>query len=452
MDKNIKIQLLKNFPLFKDFNDFMLSNIAEVASVVSFKNQEVIYKEGERADSFFLVVKGKVTLYKKTSSNSDVAVYTLEAGSMFGEMSYFNQAGLRTFTAKAHPDTVLFKIPHALLALLQQNNKITNNLMNAITAKQQQYFTQTASILERAQKSSSNLQTREQKNTTAPESSDSKIKRNTQAAVQKDNQTAIRDKINKIISSTADKDKAISHHNKTEQDHKNMLYDQKYTCPVCKNKFFTPKVLSKHVRIEKTDSDFCNHYKGINPLFYEITVCPNCAYSFTGFKPEKLGNKSLKLLKPVLEQLPKKNFCCIRNIDMAIETFIYALTCQEALQAKKSKTALLNLKLAWLHRYKNDTQTEKKYLEAALGDYLTAFSEEKLDIKGELKVMYIIGEFYKRLDQPDMAILWFNKLATHPEGKKLPFIINKAREQWQELRARLKENNNSANSNTSTNK
>ena len=53
MDKNIKIQLLKNFPLFKDFNDFMLSNIAEVASVVSFKNQEVIYKEGERADSFF---------------------------------------------------------------------------------------------------------------------------------------------------------------------------------------------------------------------------------------------------------------------------------------------------------------------------------------------------------------------------------------------------------------
>ncbi len=91
-------------------------------------------------------------------------------------------------------------------------------------------------------------------------------------------------------------------------------------------------------------------------------------------------------------------------------------------------------------------------MEAALGAYLTAFSEGKLDIEGELKVMYIIGELYKKLDQPDMTILWFNKLITHPEGKKLPFIINKAREQWQELRARLKENNNSANSNSSTNK
>ena len=433
MDITAQLQLLKNFPLFKGFSDFDLKSLVKVVTLLPYHEETVLYHQGDYGDSFFIIVKGNVTISKKTNSGKNVPVHTFEFNHIFGEMAYFNQTGRRSFTAKAHPQTVLFKIPHIFLTLLQQSNKLTNNLMQIMSSNQQQYFSKTA---DKVSPTVTNLNNNKTKKT----------------ADQVTNVNNVPSKaiFSKTMSATLNANKGFSLSESEELSHKNMLYNHKFVCPACHKKFTSPKVLSKYVTVDKTDSDFCNYYTGINPLFYEISVCPKCSYGFTGTKVDKLDSKSLAALKPVLATLPKKDYCLVRDLQLAIETFLTALMCQTAFKNKKSLIAWLNLRLAWLYRYQNNTKTEQRYLQVTLENYLAAFSEEKLATKNELQLIYMIGELYHRLGEAHLAVKWFSQLVTHPENKKFPVMVKKGREQWQTIRVQMKKDNIKSTSNTKT--
>ena len=59
------------------------------------------------------------------------------------------------------------------------------------------------------------------------------------------------------------------------------LYDISVKCTYCENSFKTMKVRPSFKKASKTDTDFCVHYKDINPDFYVVRVCPFCGYAHT---------------------------------------------------------------------------------------------------------------------------------------------------------------------------
>lgn len=50
------------------------------------------------------------------------------------------------------------------------------------------------------------------------------------------------------------------------------------TCPICGESTRIIKLKSRIIA-EKTDEDFCVHYKGINPYFYHIWFCEHCGFA-----------------------------------------------------------------------------------------------------------------------------------------------------------------------------
>lgn len=80
---------LPRFPLFSDLSQDEFIEVVNRLKSRKYPAQSVIFKEGDRGDSIFLVANGKVNIYKKDASGKQILVRTIDEGDFFGEFSYF---------------------------------------------------------------------------------------------------------------------------------------------------------------------------------------------------------------------------------------------------------------------------------------------------------------------------------------------------------------------------
>lgn len=210
------------------------------------------------------------------------------------------------------------------------------------------------------------------------------------------------------------------------------LYSKKVTCPICGKQFSSMKAKVNSCKVEKKDEDFCTHYVGLNPMYYDIFVCPFCAYSASENSFGELSEAEAKLLKDAFTgRVVGRSFCTERSLNDAIAACKLAIHTAELRNAKASTLGGLCLKLAWLYRFAGDKQ-EEVFLNYALKNYLEAFDKEELPLGNlnEISVLYLLGELSRRLGKFNDAVVWFGKAVASPERGENPRIERMAREQW----------------------
>ncbi len=82
--------MLNIIPLFRSLTENQLASIGAHAAWRLFEKGEVIVRQGELADSFFVIASGKVKVYM-TEGDREVILKTLSAGEYFGELPMFDQ-------------------------------------------------------------------------------------------------------------------------------------------------------------------------------------------------------------------------------------------------------------------------------------------------------------------------------------------------------------------------
>ena len=210
------------------------------------------------------------------------------------------------------------------------------------------------------------------------------------------------------------------------------LYSKKMTCPICKKQFSSMKAKVNSCKVEKKDEDFCLHYVDINPMYYDVFVCPFCAYSATENSFNDIKEAEIEILKNAFSgRLVGRSFCVERTLNDAIATVKLAIHTAELRNAKASMLAGLCLKLAWLDRFAGDKH-EETFMKYALKNYLDAFDKEELPIGNlnEISMLYLLGELSRRVGKLKDAIVWFGKAVASPERGENPRIEKLAREQW----------------------
>jgi CRP/FNR family cyclic AMP-dependent transcriptional regulator len=77
-------ELIAGAPVFAGLEADDLALIARCAGNVAFHEGELLFREGEQADTFFLVRRGRVALELHTPDRGGLVIETIEAGEVVG--------------------------------------------------------------------------------------------------------------------------------------------------------------------------------------------------------------------------------------------------------------------------------------------------------------------------------------------------------------------------------
>ena len=101
-------KILKEIPLFAELKKSELKEIEKIFHKRKFKPNEVIFYEGEPGNGMYIVVEGKVGIYKNISKDQEVKLAELNIGDFFGELSLLETDDYRSASAICLEQTILY--------------------------------------------------------------------------------------------------------------------------------------------------------------------------------------------------------------------------------------------------------------------------------------------------------------------------------------------------------
>ncbi|QMV40929.1 DUF2225 domain-containing protein [Cohnella cholangitidis] len=211
------------------------------------------------------------------------------------------------------------------------------------------------------------------------------------------------------------------------------LFQIKVKCICCDESFQTSRVRPSLKKAVKTDTDFCSYFKTVNPDFYVVRVCPFCGFATTEHFAERINDKQRSAYYEKLgSQWKYKDYGMERTASVAMECYKLSLITAQAIGEKDRVIAALLHHIAWLYRYEGKKEQEDRFIQFALDAYVRVYESER-DSISNARLMYLIGELNKRLDNFKEAVRWFGRVI---QDKKIvdAAMIRASREQWQHIR------------------
>ncbi|MFT3890532.1 MAG: DUF1003 domain-containing protein [Anaerolineales bacterium] len=78
---------LREIPLFSEMDEEEVAGIREIMDVMRFKAGQVIIREGETGDLFYVITEGRAEVIIRDAAGSDVILHEAGPGDFFGELS-----------------------------------------------------------------------------------------------------------------------------------------------------------------------------------------------------------------------------------------------------------------------------------------------------------------------------------------------------------------------------
>lgn len=101
---------LRKVSLFADLDDGQLDRLAALAHEEHHPAYQLIFREGDAVDSFYLVRHGMVTVFRDEVGRPQQVVARLEEGGFFGEMGLLNDKARRYASARTAAPTTLLRV------------------------------------------------------------------------------------------------------------------------------------------------------------------------------------------------------------------------------------------------------------------------------------------------------------------------------------------------------
>ena len=224
-----------------------------------------------------------------------------------------------------------------------------------------------------------------------------------------------------------------------EHNELDYVFGKSHSCPVCYNDFKAPTVRQSKLRSKGADTDLRPRFAGVDPLKYDVIVCPKCGYAALGRFFDFITPPQAKLVKEGIS----RNFRTIYNpkevytYDEAFTNYQLALGNAVVKKGKASEKAYLCLKMAWLLRgkmeawdsgyepYQGDSysedveelrQDELELLNNAVEGFMNARQTETFPMCGmdESTLDYIIAVSAMKIEKYDIVSQMLNSLLAKP--------------------------------------
>jgi CRP-like cAMP-binding protein len=126
---------IRRVPLFRDFGDDEIEAVAATVSDRRYGKHQFIVREGDPGDTFFILVKGSVSVCRIAPDGRETILSILKEGDFFGEMSMFDSS-LRSASIKTLTEVEVGAIRQAdFVILLDRNPRIGRSLVIALSER-----------------------------------------------------------------------------------------------------------------------------------------------------------------------------------------------------------------------------------------------------------------------------------------------------------------------------
>jgi CRP/FNR family cyclic AMP-dependent transcriptional regulator len=127
--------LLRNIPLFATLGDSELAQITAEASMRQFPKNKVIMSEGEKSDSLYTIVAGKVKVLISDDEGKEIILSMLGPGEFFGEMALFDNEPRSATVITMEPSTFNVISQGDFMRCVAGNPQIAKALLQALARR-----------------------------------------------------------------------------------------------------------------------------------------------------------------------------------------------------------------------------------------------------------------------------------------------------------------------------
>jgi CRP/FNR family transcriptional regulator len=130
---SVLTEVLRNSPLFANLPPEDLRRVAEIASPRHYEKKEPVFREGERADGFYVVGKGRVKIFKLSENGKEQVLHLIGPGQSFAEATIFEGGTFPAHAEALEGCDVVFLPKRPFTDLLERNPRIALRMMASLS-------------------------------------------------------------------------------------------------------------------------------------------------------------------------------------------------------------------------------------------------------------------------------------------------------------------------------
>ncbi|OGP79168.1 MAG: hypothetical protein A2V86_10680 [Deltaproteobacteria bacterium RBG_16_49_23] len=140
----MSIDLLKRCPLFAGLKDEDLKKVRAIASLRQVGKKEVLFAEGEEAKGFYVILSGKVKLFKISPEGKEQILHVVSAPDAFAEAALFVEGNYPAFAEPLMDSHLLFIPKRGFIQLIEKHPQLSINMIVSLS----HYLRRFASLIE----------------------------------------------------------------------------------------------------------------------------------------------------------------------------------------------------------------------------------------------------------------------------------------------------------------
>ncbi len=130
----ISLEDLKKIYLLQNLSGEMLERVLPMAQLHPFKEREVIFEEGEKADNFYMLHRGKLLLEVEISETMIISLGSIKSGYSFGWSALLSGSTYTSYAVCTEPCEVITVPGKEFMGLLKEDHTMGFRVME-FTAK-----------------------------------------------------------------------------------------------------------------------------------------------------------------------------------------------------------------------------------------------------------------------------------------------------------------------------
>ncbi len=126
-------EFLRKTPIFANLPPEDIVRIAGITILRRYARREAVFREGDRADGFFVVVSGSVKVFKLSEDGKEQVLHILEAGQSFAEATIFEGGAFPASAEALVPCELLFLQKRPFIELLESRSGMALRLLASLS-------------------------------------------------------------------------------------------------------------------------------------------------------------------------------------------------------------------------------------------------------------------------------------------------------------------------------